>query len=79
MDINRTVKYPKPYVYHPEQFPDLEEFNPSFTNWHISDRYLANKNRKDVDKVKFKYRKLYKVCNNYDYEEFASTSKIKDI
>ena len=75
MDINRTVKYPKPFVYHPEQFPELEEFNPAFTNWRIPESSLASYNKKKAEKIQFKYRKLYKISKEYDIDEFLSTSK----
>ena len=75
LDINRTVKYPKSFVYHPEQFPDLEEFNPEPANWSVPEQIVQQNKKKSFDKIKFEYRKLFKESKEYNPQDYLSTSK----
>jgi hypothetical protein len=75
MDINRIHRYPRPFVYHSEQFPELKEFNPTPTNYFVPQTMIADKNNKKFNQVKYNYRKIFKDCKEYDINELISTSK----
>lgn len=75
MNYNKKTKYPKPFIYHPEQFPELAEYNPKPSQWKVTDTAVANLKKAKVDKVLHRNRKLYKHCTDFEIEEFLTTSK----
>lgn len=74
--INFNVKnpYPKPIVYHPEQFPELAVNNPEPRNYPMTETQWMKHQKKKVHRVQFRFRKLYKFCTDFDMDRYLRTS-----
>lgn len=77
MNLNRQVRHPRPFVYHPEQFPEVAKFNPEPTDWKVANSVIASRSKRKFDDVKFRYRKMFRHCREFNLDEFLSTSKIE--
>jgi hypothetical protein len=75
LGLNRKERYPRSFVYHPEQFPELEEFNPEPSEWKVSRRAQISLEKKKLDQVDYKYRHLYQNFKDFDMESYLESSK----
>lgn len=69
-NYNVKTHAPKPFKYHPEQYPDLAENNPPPVNYPVSNQQYLQFLKYKRDKVQYRFQKLYTFCTDFDMNSY---------